>query len=931
MEDTYLYHPTEFPEPPVKVNHITATFDITEEQVVVSAETTFTVLADQLTELVLNAKNLEIEYIRQNARKLPYTYENNLITIRLQHSLSRGAVFKIVTRTPCHPTANILEGIYFDVTPAGLPRTMITQCQQWGFQRMVPCIDDMRAKSTWTTTIIADSRYTNLISNGNVVRERTRYNDKRDTITYQNDEPMPPYLFFLGVGTWDTFSRDFIYPDGKHLRLEMLAPVGSGEIYAKAGLEIMADSILWTYLFTGPERYDSIDTRNEIYRLCKVRDSLLVKAKPEELEETIAPVQRQISNLAKNLACGYQYPYEVYREIAMQNSDFGGMENTGNTTIIASRIMPGPEITDASYEYLIGVKQHEFYHNLNGSSVTGDTPFSIWLNEAVTVMMEDDYIAFLFGKDYVRLQNMIQMYTPGVGTFSLDTGVVAMPIEPSGFNDPNDLISSVTYVKAPEFTRMIETMIGKPAFAWALDLYHKRFAGKNASPRDWLHAMEDVAHIDLSFMADRWLKQTGYPVVSASATYDAENECAEITVSQKVPEGLLPWIFPFTGRLISNKCVVIAEFMKKVDADTMTFKVPCPEPFAFAIWNLNHAAYLQMERTAPDDELYLELKYSPAIVAKFLTHCTLFEREMVRLCRDENALPTKRLIDEFVNELSNTAEMDNVGALALTLFESVKDPEFSHSYTKLYNAKMRFMTAVAASHTGMLKALLSAYSLTPAKNPALSELARIFKARSVKNMILRLLATLDTPEIHSMLKDHYRNAICSTDRLNAYTLYLSSSASDRMEMLQTEMNRSKDNPVAFENFISATSGTCSPDTVLYLKTIEASEYFHVEQSGESRSLYLRFAENRKLSLETTTGRAFLESSLLHLARINEYNTTGMLSVFSHMDSYADDVREPLVKILKNLRDTVPESKAPAVHRTVCQILTQSKCGKTERS
>ncbi len=192
----------------------------------------------------------------------------------------------------------------------------------------------------------------------------------------------------------------------------------------------------------------------------------------------IEPVQRQIASLIKNLVCGYQYPFEVYREIAMQNSDFGGMENTGNTTIIASRIMPDMEITDASYEYLIGVKLHEFYHNLNGSSVTGDTPFSIWLNEAVTVMIEDDYLAFLFGKEYVRLQNILQMYTPGTGTFSLDTGVVAMPIEPSGFNDPNDLISSVTYVKAPEFTRMIETMLGKRAFAWALDLYHKRFTWK---------------------------------------------------------------------------------------------------------------------------------------------------------------------------------------------------------------------------------------------------------------------------------------------------------------------------------------------------------------------------------------------------------------------------------------------------------------------
>ena len=191
MEDTYLYHPAEFPKPPVQVNHISSTFDITEERVIVFAETTFTVLTDKLDELILNAKNLEIQTIHQNSRPLQYTYLNNLITIKLLRPLSKGAVFKIVTNSICRPTANILEGIYFDVTPAGLPKTMITQCQQWGFQRICPCVDDMRAKCTWITRIIADTRYTNLISNGNIASERTRFDETRDTITYRNDEPMP--------------------------------------------------------------------------------------------------------------------------------------------------------------------------------------------------------------------------------------------------------------------------------------------------------------------------------------------------------------------------------------------------------------------------------------------------------------------------------------------------------------------------------------------------------------------------------------------------------------------------------------------------------------------------------------------------------------------------------------------------------------------
>jgi aminopeptidase N len=46
----------------------------------------------------------------------------------------------------------------------------MSQCQQWGFQRILPVIDDCTAKCTMRTTIEADARYTHLISNGNVSR-----------------------------------------------------------------------------------------------------------------------------------------------------------------------------------------------------------------------------------------------------------------------------------------------------------------------------------------------------------------------------------------------------------------------------------------------------------------------------------------------------------------------------------------------------------------------------------------------------------------------------------------------------------------------------------------------------------------------------------------------------------------------------------------
>mgnify|MGYP001616399287 CR=1 FL=1 len=101
-------------------------------------------------------------------------------------------------------------------------------------------------------------------------------------------------------------------------------------------------------------------------------------------------------------------------------------------------------MTDGSFEYMVRVKVHEYYHNLNGSEVTGWSPFEIWLNEAVTVYIEEKYHAFLFGEEYCRLQTVLGLLSPDRGTLLQDEGAASMPIEPDGFNDPNELITSIT-------------------------------------------------------------------------------------------------------------------------------------------------------------------------------------------------------------------------------------------------------------------------------------------------------------------------------------------------------------------------------------------------------------------------------------------------------------------------------------------------------
>ncbi|MDL2261276.1 M1 family metallopeptidase [Methanimicrococcus sp. OttesenSCG-928-J09] len=620
-ERLYRYYPDDFGRLNFRVLHMDLDFDVFDERTVVTSKMHLKNMDAPANGISLNCRDLEILEVRApNMEKYEYRQKEAYLDIYFNPPVQRNERIEIITKTICRPTKNLLEGLYYDETPAGAPPQQITQCQQWGFQRIVPCIDDMTAKCTYRTTIRADSRYTNIITNGDIaVPRKTVSTDSatglsRDEIVYENMKtPMAPYLFFLGVGTYDTYTREFEYPDDHCFDLELLVPPGSDKNYAEQSIDILQDSVMWIYLFTGPESHKDVEIKKQIFDLTKLRDHLKynlnsASINPDNLNKTmanLAAVRDKIAELSKGLAFGYKYTGTVYREIGMQNSDFGGMENVGNTTITTNRIMPSKNMLDGAFEYMADVKAHEYYHNINGSEVTGNSPFEIWLNEAVTVLIENEFHAYFFGEDYTRLQTILNLYAPVSGTFALDSGASSMPVLPEGFNDPNDLITSVTYVKAPEFVRMVETLIGKGSFARGLDAYHRKYSHKNARTFDWIHEMEVVSGMQLMRMSNSWLHQTGYPVLSIQKSYDAASGTFKMSLVQNISYTKQPWQFPFSYALCDRKGKIIYEdtyFVQKREEEIIISDVDQP---AFVSFNRGGSFYGKIETDADIKELYM--------------------------------------------------------------------------------------------------------------------------------------------------------------------------------------------------------------------------------------------------------------------------------------------------------------------------------------
>ena len=632
-ERLFRYYLDDFGKIPVRVIHMDLVFDVFDDHTRVTSDLHAESRDLPLSELSLNAKNLEILAVRCPGRDCSFDYDTrkNLLVIRFSEPVPPSTRFTVHTETICRPTKNLLEGLYYDETPPGAPPQQITQCQQWGFQRLVPCIDDMTAKCTYTTTIIADARYTHLITNGDVAVPRQPAGDGRVSITYENRiTPMAPYLFFLGCGTYAAFSRECEYPGGKRCSLEMLVPPASDPEMVGHALDILYDAVIWTYLFTGPDRYGKPEIRSRLYelmtRLNRIKKAGLVS--PE-----LHVIRAELATLIRQIVPGYAYTGTTYREIAMQNSDYGGMENVGNTTITANRIMPYPAMTDPAYEYLANVKVHEYYHNLNGSEVTGWSPFEIWLNEAVTVHVENQYHAFHFGEEYARLQTVLSLLAPGSGTFDLDSGAASLPIEPDGFNDPNELITDITYMKAPEFVRMIETFMGKEEFVKGLDLYHRRYRHGNATRAQWVQAMEEVSGQDFTPMAEGWLKQTGFPTLSVEASYHPDRRIMTLDLRQSGDDKEKRWIFPVRIALVSRTGEDITEVIHRVDTDEETLELASPERPAFLSINRGYSFYGKVRYNASREELYLQAEKDRDLVNRYLAFMTLMDGEKLKDAR----------------------------------------------------------------------------------------------------------------------------------------------------------------------------------------------------------------------------------------------------------------------------------------------------------
>ncbi len=879
----FKYNREDFGELPVTLRHLTISLNFLADSVEATNCLEMTANKD-LDEILLDANSLDILRVEwctgPGDKGLPLAYEylkeKNRLAVGLARRVRAGERFLVRTITRCFPSDHVLEGIYKDSTPPGAPQQYISQCQQWGFQRIMPIFDDCRAKCTMTTTIEADIRYTHLISNGNISR---RLNPggrpmpkpgepRRQIITYENPVPMAPYLFLVCAGTWDTVADEVTYESGRRVRLEYLVPPGAGGA-VRIPLEILKESILW------------------------------VKRTQD-----------------------YEYTGDTYRTICMNKSNFGGMENVGNTTIVTDAALITEHTLDSSLLYAHGVIVHEFEHNQCGSETTMETPFDVWLNEAYTVDVERQFMADVFDPSFIRLHQVDGIRNPLLGPLIIEDAGHAGRIVREGFNDPDELIDGVTYVKAAEVIRMLRLILGKEAFLAGKALYFSRYRNGNADTDQFFRCFEEVAGISLKQFKREWLYRIGYPKVTATTEYRPSEKKYRIRLRQEIGPGQAPFHLPLELALVNHEGEDIpgtSHVFQLQEAEGEVVFENIAEPPALASMNRDYSFYGTFRnRSAGTEDLILQARIDPNEYNRVDAMRQLTDIERLESLRNPDHEAGNDWLRLFGEILSDSALPPSLKAYFLRIDEQPLDRDYATWYQELVVARESLMRAVNARYRPLLLEQfqkLDTHSASGRRSPGDG-----IQERMLKNTLLDLIAVDDSSESHRLVLDHFRSATTATDRVAALLALNRSSSPSRHAVLEEVYEKWHTHLSGYANYLRVVSGGTREDVFEMIERERRRKGFDINQPTWSRALFLPMAANNKM-IWTDRGIRWLTDTIIELAPLNATTAGRLLNTFQHVRRLKSGLQGKVRAALDRILQDVPERDSPSVHGQAKAYLT----------
>ncbi|MBB6123669.1 aminopeptidase N [Sphingobium subterraneum] len=708
-----------------------------------------------------------------------WTLDNDTLVIPLG-----GERHSVETRVALAPSANSkLMGLY---ASGGL---LCTQCEAEGFRRITFFPDRPDILSRYTVRMEADkTAYPVLLSNGDPVASGEAA-DGRHWAQWNDPFPKPSYLFALVAGDLSCNADHFTTMSGRAVKLGIW--VREADLpRTEHAMKALKDSMAWD-------------------------------------ERTY----------------GREYDLDVFNIVAVDDFNFGAMENKGLNIFNSRYILADAETaTDADYDAVEGVVAHEYFHNWSGNRVTCRDWFQLSLKEGLTVYRDQCFSADMGSPAVKRIEDVRALRA---AQFPEDGGPLAHPVRPESYMEISNFYTATIYNKGAEVIRMMALLLGPDRYRKGTDLYFARHDGQAATCEDFVRAMEEGGGIDLTQFR-RWYEQAGTPRIAVSVKHDPDSHSATVTLEQSLPPTpgqptKQPMAIPLRTALFdrqSGEQTGEQTLLLTQDSQSFRFEGINSPPVLSINRGFSAPVIINAQRSqdelaflsAHDDDPFARYEAMQQLMVNALVHGittgTLDPKPVIAAIRNTATDPA--LDDAFIAEAVRLPSEAYLGDQM-----PVVDPDAIHE------ARDRLQRAIGEALEPLWRNLhrrsaRPVFDLSPASKGA----------RKLRNMALVYIVASGAEDGARVAFAQFEQANTMTERQAALAVLANGTSDEREAALDIFYNRYRDDALVLDKWFQTQALAFHPDTVPLVEQLAKHPDFTLNNPNRVRSLYGAFAANQ---------------------------------------------------------------------------------------
>ncbi len=727
----------------------------------------------------------------------------------------QGAAHRVETEVEIAPDRNTqLMGLY---ASGG---NLCTQCEAEGFRRITFFPDRPDVLSVYSVRMTADKAlYPVLLANGDPVAQG-ELDDGQHWAEWHDPYPKPSYLFALVAGDLAVNRGSFTTMSGRVVELG-----------------------IWV------READLAKTDHALHALKLAM----------EWDERVY---------------GREYDLDVFNIVAVDDFNFGAMENKGLNIFNSRYILADPDTaTDYDYDGIAAVVAHEYFHNWSGNRITCRDWFQLSLKEGFTVYRDQGFSADQGSRAVKRIEDVRGLRA---AQFPEDAGPLAHPVRPEAYQEISNFYTATIYNKGAELVRMMATILGPAKFRAATDLYFDRFDGTAATCEDFVASMEVASGIDLTQFR-LWYAQAGTPRVSA--TLDFADGRGVLNLTQHVPptpgqDAKAPMVLPLRVKLFGAESgtALTEERLVPFDraTDTIEFDGLTERPVLSINRGFSAPVIVESDRTAAD--LAFLSAHDDDPFARYEAMQQLMLDTLVTSALHGRA-DHEGVIAAVAKTLDN-ADLDRAFVAEAVLLPSegfigdqlaVVDPD---AIFRAREALRRDLGKRLESRWRQIYALGAApYAYTPEAKGL----------RRLRAVALGYIGASGAADAANLAFAQFEAADNMTDRQGALTTLVSGTSDLRVAALDIFYNRYSDNALVLDKWFQAQALSSRDDTGAVVATLAQHPDFTLTNPNRARSLVGAFSVNqRAFHAMDGSGYRFLADQLIALDRLNPQTAAKLL-------------------------------------------------------